>query len=198
MRYWIFSILLFLLPQFVQAQLSFAKRINYTQPNNISSHKPSAFDTLPKINKIGPKQIAIMSACLPGLGQIYNHKWWKTPIIYAGFAGLVYGFSFNHKIYNEYRNALHYRYDDDPTTNDNFQNYSDDNLVTLKNYYQRYRDLTIIGMAALYTLQIVDATVDAHLKTFDVSDKLSLQVKPMLYPSTNGLVGMFGIRLHYR
>lgn len=53
-------------------------------------------------------------------------------------------------------------------------------------------------MAALYTLQIVDATVDAHLKTFDVSDKLSLQLKPMLYPSTNGLVGVFGIRLHYR
>ena len=141
-----------------------------------------------------------MSACLPGLGQIYNKKYWwiKVPVIYAGFGGLAYGFAWNQKYYKEYRNSLRYRYDNNPATTDSLLRYTDDDLVTLKNYYQRYRDLCVIGMAALYTLQILDAVVYAHLNTFDVSDNLSLRVNPALYPSRNGVVGMIGLRLSYR
>lgn len=139
-----------------------------------------------------------MSACLPGLGQVYNKKYWKVPVIYAGFGGLLYGFTWNQNNYNEYHSALVYRYDDDPNTIDSLSRYTDGDLVTLKNYYQRYRDLCVIGMAALYTLQVLDATVDAHLKTFDVSDDLSLQISPSLYPSKNGMVGMIGFRFYYR
>jgi hypothetical protein len=139
-----------------------------------------------------------MSACLPGLGQIYNKKWWKLPIIYAGFGGLGYAFWWNNKLVQEYKNSLHYRYDNDPNTIDTLSRYSDDNIITLKNYYQRYRDLSVIGMAALYTLQIVDACVDAHLATFDVSDDLSLNVCPRVYATSQGMMTTVGLRLYYR
>lgn len=147
-----------------------------------------------------PKKAAIMSACLPGLGQVYNGRkaYWKVPVIYAGFGGLIYGFSWNQSLFKTYRTALRLRYDNDPTTIDDYPAYSDNDLVTLKNYYQRYRDLCVIGMAALYTLQILDAVVDAHLSSFDVSDDLSLQVSPAIAPSAFGVTTMVGLRLSFR
>ncbi|MDQ3110474.1 MAG: DUF5683 domain-containing protein, partial [Bacteroidota bacterium] len=89
-------------------------------------------------------------------------------------------------------------YDDDPATIDAFPRYSDNDLVTLKNYYQRYRDLCVIGAAALYTLQILDAAVDAHLSTFDVGKDLSLNVHPSFYPTTDGMVSGVGFRLSFK
>lgn len=150
-----------------------------------------------------------MSACLPGLGQAYNRtlvrpdgsrvkSLWKIPVIYAAFGGLTYGFIWNQRYVKDYRNALRLRYDNDPSTTDQFSRYTDADLVTLKDYYQRYRDLCVIGFAAVYTLQIVDAAVDAHLSTFDVGDDLSLQINPGIYPTTNGVIGVMGIRLSYK
>lgn len=155
-------------------------------------------DTASQVKIHSPKRAAIYSAVLPGLGQIYNRKWWKLPIIYAGFGGLGYGFYWNNGYYKDYRDALRLRYDDDPNTNDGFTQYSDNDLVTLKNYYQRYRDLCVIGMAALYTLQVLDATVDAHLFYFDVGDNLSMRFQPSLYPSATGMAGGIGIQLGFR
>jgi hypothetical protein len=168
--------------------------------------KDSIADTLPKKKLTPPKKAAIMSACLPGLGQAYDHfalgvrySWIKIPIIYAGFGGLAYGFAWNQNYVAKYRDALRLRYDDDSTTIDQFSTrYTDNDLVTLKNYYQRYRDLCVIGMAALYTLQILDATVDAHLATFDVSDNLSMQISPrVLYAGGTRAPGI-GVRLQFR
>ena len=153
-----------------------------------------------KVKIHSPKRAAIYSAVLPGLGQIYNGRksLWKVPVIYAGFGGLGYGFAWNHGYYKDYRNAIRIRYDDDPSTIDDFPQYSDDDLITLKNYYQRYRDLCVIGMVALYTLQILDATVDAHLYYFDVSDNLTMQIQPSLYPGTRGINGGIGIQIGFR
>lgn len=128
-----------------------------------------------------PKKAAAFSAIIPGAGQIYNKKWWKLPIIYAGTAGLVYSFQFNNSRYVKYLDAYKTRIDDDPSTTDSYSIYSDDQLVTLFKYYHRNRDLTIIGGALLYVLNIVDAAVDAHLFTFNVSDDLSLNIRPTLY-----------------
>jgi hypothetical protein len=130
-----------------------------------------------------PKKAAILSACLPGAGQVYNGKpgyFWKVPVIYAGFGALTYSTVWNNQQYKIYAQALHFRYDDDSTTIDPLPRYSDNDLVTLKDYYRRFRDLSIIGIAALYTLQIVDATVDAHLYQFDkkMDGPLTLNVKP--------------------
>lgn len=128
-----------------------------------------------------PKKAALLSTILPGAGQVYNKKYWKLPIIYAGAAGLAYSFQFNQSRYVKYRDAYKYRIDNDASTTDDYIGiYSDDNLNTLQKYYHRYRDLTVIGFAALYALNIIDASVDAHLFTFDVSDNLSMKVEPTL------------------
>ena len=110
-----------------------------------------------------------MSALFPGLGQAYNKKYWKMPVIYAGFGGLGYAIGTTHTKYIIYRDAYIKRVDGDSTTIDDFQLYSSDNLFTLQDYYRRNRDLFIIGTAALYVLNIIDASVDAHLFSFNVS-----------------------------
>lgn len=128
-----------------------------------------------------PKKAAIFSAVVPGAGQVYNKKYWKLPIIYAGFAGLAYSFQFNQSRYVQYRDALKYRLDDDASTVDAYTDiYDNDDLTRLFEGYRRYRDLTVIGGLALYVLNVVDAAVDAHLFTFNVSDDLSLNIHPTL------------------
>jgi len=134
-----------------------------------------------KSSSHSPKKAAIMSALLPGLGQAYNKKYWKMPIIYAGFGGLGYVFVFNQKRFVMYRDAFKYRVDADAGTVDEYVGvYTDNDLVTLKNYYHRYRDVAVIGGLVLYMLNIVDAAVDAHLFTFDVSDNLSMNIAPYI------------------
>lgn len=155
-------------------------------------------DSVVKPKLHSPKKAATMSALLPGLGQIYNKKYWKVPVIYAALGGLGYGFGWNQKYYKYYKNALHYRYDNDAATVDPLPLYPDDALVTFKNYYQRYRDLCVIGMAAVYTLQVLDAAVDAHLFYFDVGPDLSLQWTPQAQPGVYGNSYGIGLRLGYR
>ncbi len=160
-------------------------------------------DTIPlmKITKHhSPKKAAILSAVLPGAGQIYNKKYWKVPLIYAGAAGLVYSLNFNQSRYIKYRTAYKYRIDNDASTTDDFVGvYSDENLNTLQKYYHRYRDLTIIGFAVVYALNIVDASVDAHLFTFDVSDNLSMKVQPSLINTagSNRYSTGIGLSIHF-
>lgn len=149
-------------------------------------------DTLKRPDvKHSVRMAALLSTVLPGAGQVYNHKYWKVPIIYAAFAGLGYMVKINNDAYNNYKQAYIYRTDSDPATIDSYVNkYSAENLLTLKNSYQRSRDFAIIGVAAVYVLNIVDAAVDAHLFTFDVSNNLSLRVCPaFIYTAQNNLPG---------
>ncbi|CAN5908882.1 DUF5683 domain-containing protein [soil metagenome] len=197
------SILFLTLTLGLHARMQFGFRVGQ-ETQFIFSKDTNKTDTLRK-KMAPPKKAAILSACLPGLGQTYNHyalgvRWsmLKIPFIYAGFGGLAYGFFWNQGFVKDYRNALRLRYDDDPNTTDQFSRYSDNDLVTLKDYYQRYRDLCVIGMAAVYTLQIIDAAVDAHLSTFDISDDLSMRIKPGFYPTSNGVVGVMGISLSFK
>lgn len=150
-----------------------------------------------------PKKAAILSAIIPGAGQIYNGKWWKTPIVYAGLGTAVYSIHFSTKNYKLYRDAYILRTDGDPNTVDQFdpsnpstpinQQFTEGNLRTLIEYYQRNRDLSYIATAAVYLLQIVDANVDAHLYNFDVSDDLSLKFEPAIFdlePYRNSFAGL--------
>jgi Family of unknown function (DUF5683) len=149
--------------------------------NNSFAQVQNDTTLLKRTIKHSPKKAAAMSAMLPGFGQAYNHKYWKIPVVYAGFGVLAYSFTINQKKYVQYRTAYANRIDGDPTTSDDYVNiYSDENLNTLQRYYHRYRDLSVIGIAAFYLLNIVDASVDAHFFTYDVSDNLSLHVCPTL------------------
>ena len=134
-----------------------------------------------------PAKAAIMSACLPGLGQIYNRKWWKVPIVYAGLGGIGY---FSYRNFSEYRSYLHayeYKTGDLPegVTLTDYETqlankYAEGQLQTYKESYRRNFELFTILTVAWYGLNIIDAVVDGHLYTYDISDDLSLTVDPYL------------------
>ena len=138
-----------------------------------------------------PRKAAGYSAILPGLGQIYNKKYWKVPIIYAGFGTLGYFIVFNSSGFNEFKQAykdfpdykLDYPY---PLTLDQIER----GMV----FYKRNRDLSILGTIGFYIFQIIDATVDAHLFDWDVSEDISLRVEPSIMPHSVNLSSGFGLR----
>ena len=137
-------------------------------------------DSLKRAINREANRASLMSALLPGLGQVYNKKYWKVPVIYAALAGIGYFAVQRNQEYQDYRNELLFRYANTGQVN-TFAEYSTDNLVVLKNQVKKYRDMCFIGMGIFYVLNIIDANVDAHLKHFDVSDNLSLSVRPKTY-----------------
>ena len=139
---------------------------------------------VPKVKKPhSPKKATIMSACLPGLGQIYNRKWWKVPIIYAGIGGLGYMSLNNHYEYISSLNAYKY-YSEPEKMNQHEQDlanrYGREQLQTYKESYRHDFELYTIILAAWYGLNIIDACVDGHLYSYDISDDLSFSIDPML------------------
>ncbi|MBL4585467.1 MAG: hypothetical protein JKX84_00200 [Flavobacteriales bacterium] len=146
-----------------------------------------------------PLKASIMSAVLPGPGQIYNGKWWKVPIVYGAIGGLVYSSVFNNIKCATYRNAYLIRIDDDPNTVDQFVGeFTDSNLRDLKDKFQRQRDLSLVLTGVFYLLNIVDASVDGHLKNFDVSDDLTLNIEPSIQQVGTNVVPTIGITLVLR
>jgi len=131
-----------------------------------------------------PKKAIYYSAAFPGLGQIYNKKYWKTPIIYGGFIGLGILINFNNKNYQLFKKDFITVSNTDSTISKSYKGpYTSTQLIVLKDFYRRNRDLSIIGVVILYAANIIDAYVDAELKAFDVSDDLSLRVKPYYTPN---------------
>lgn len=126
-----------------------------------------------------PHKATIMSLVLPGLGQVYNKKYWKVPIIYAGLAGSLY-FAFQEKEqFSNLKKAYIKRVDNDPNTMDTkYQNYSDENMLSLIDFHRRNRDLLFVASGIVYALNVVDAAVDAHLYYFDLSDDLTASIRP--------------------
>lgn len=142
--------------------------------------------------KHSPRKAVIMSAVLPGLGQVYNQKYWKVPIIYAALGTLTYFIIDYNKKYNTYVNAYNDYTDTDPNTN-SFQNIRrlenfDDKTYFLKSYkdfYRRWRDLDVLILTGVYVLNIIDANIDAHFFYFDMGDDISLNVNPYIQPFRN-------------
>lgn len=135
--------------------------------------------------KHSPTKASIMSALLPGLGQAYNKKYWKIPIVYAGIAiPLYYGLKQN-DLFTEKRDAYRGRISGDSTDKylqpGNY--FSNEGLLESMDINRRNRDLMFIISGTIYILQIVDASVDAHLFYFNVSDDLSLNYTPIFYYS---------------
>ena len=137
-----------------------------------------------------PQKATIMSACLPGLGQIYNRKWWKVPIVYAGLGGLGYMAYNNYSEYQSYLHAYEFKTGDLPegvTLNsheaDLANKYADSQLQTYKESYRRDFEFYTILTVAWYGLNILDACVDGHLYDYDISDDLSLSIDPYLRPA---------------
>lgn len=136
-----------------------------------------------------PGKAAYYSALFPGLGQIYNGKWWKLPLVYGAIGTGVGFIAFNQQLYNDCRIAYITRTDSDPISafeTDFTASFSNDNLLTLQSQFRRNRDLSYIITFGLYLLNVVDALVDGHLYKFSMDDDLSFQptVRPLFNPST--------------
>lgn len=154
--------------------------------------------------KPSPKKAVIYSALFPGLGQIYNRKFWKLPIVYGGFVGFTYAITWNNGYYRDYLQAYQDIMDDNPDTNSwhyilpygydpgNVDiKWFTDVLQKRKDYFRYYRDFSIIGTVAWYVLAIVDAYVDAQLFDFDMSPDLSMRVEPVISGNSYGLQWSF-------
>ncbi|MBR5685298.1 MAG: hypothetical protein IKX18_03980 [Muribaculaceae bacterium] len=144
-----------------------------------------------------PQRALWLSALCPGLGQIYNRRYWKLPIVVGAFVGLSYGASWNNRMYKDYSKGYRDVMDDDPDT----RSYMDFFPPTVKesdldtawlqkvmknkrDYYRRYREICIIAMVGVYFINIVDAYVDASLAHFDISPNLTLDVSPAAIDGT--------------
>ena len=127
-----------------------------------------------------PKRAGLYSALVPGLGQIYNKQYWKAGVVYAGF-GVISGFLVsNVKQYQYYHKIYIGRIDQDPSTTDTISIYSTDDINTLRKGYQTYTQYTVIAGTLAYVLNILDAYISAHLKTFDMSKDISFRAMPII------------------
>jgi len=212
LRTYIFSIL-FLFP-IVSGESIFAQQTNNPIPQDSIALRGHS-----------PQRASYYSMVIPGLGQIYNKKYWKVPVIYAGFGTLVYLVKFNSSRFTKYINAYGDFIDNDTLTTsyltiinerglderefvkelyENEGTYDPSKyewfknaLILNKDYYRRNRDLSYIGIGLWYILNIVDASVDAHLFDYDISDELTLHIEPELFP-TSRYTHTMGIKFSFR
>ena len=134
-------------------------------------------------SRYDPRKALLYAAVVPGMGQIYNKKYWKLPLVYGGFFGFAYGIDFYQKGYTRYKNELYYNlengYEEDGDIRPD-DTYTTANYRRIVDLYKRQRDFMIILMAGMYLLQIIDAHVDAHLKEFDLNPNLQVSVRPVM------------------
>lgn len=136
--------------------------------------------TLPKNHN--PKTASLL-ALIPGVGQIYNRRYWKLPIVYGGIGALGYFMVSNYIDYNCFGQAYLHKVDLDPNTNYTCPQAPDADAASLKIYRDNSRESAeyfLLGFAFFYGLTIIDAFVDAHLMHFDISDDLSMRIQPSL------------------
>lgn len=163
-------------------------KFNTPDTTQINAGQAIATDTTqkPKPEKQkrhSPAKAAVFSAVLPGLGQAYNKKYWKIPIVYAGLGGLGFAVYHTASNFNAYRNAYRLQVDENPLTVGQVNGISDaSTLKSYRDYYKRYLDISAICTAVWYTLNIVDAAVDAHLFEWNMRDDLSVSWRPVVQP----------------
>jgi hypothetical protein len=197
----------------IQHEIISTNKQNDTIKPTVSTNKqndtiPATVDTLSQQKEHLPRRATMLSAVLPGLGQIYNKQAWKVPVIYAGFAGWVWGIQWNQDRYISSRKAYFDLTDGDPSTssyNDFFEvpiteeeaaNNYEQRFLQAINGYNRQRTLVMVGTAAFYILNILDANVNAHFIDFNVSEDLTYNFKPIaIDPLTNNPI--FGVSLAY-
>ncbi len=192
--------IIFLLQLFCAQQMIFAQDTIPVMPRKGRSFKP---ETL---------KATMLAVTFPGLGQVYNRKYWKIPLVYAGFGGIIYSISFNTTYHNRFMKAYQDFTDKIPETasyaefirgtdpseydpvlhpdtyDPSTASWVTDQLLLRVDYYKKYRDLSYIGIAAWYLISILDANVDASLFNFDISNNLDLEVAPEQTP-VPGLTG---------
>lgn len=161
----------------------------FIQGHNVASEEVIVVEKEVMRKEHSPTKAALFSAVVPGLGQAYNKKYWKIPIVYAGLGVSVYFLQDNLRQINyfkqQYRNAI----DPDPSTH-NTSGYNTTTLQEVITQHRKWRDYSYLGLVAVYLLNIVDANVDAHLFYFDVSRDLSMGIYPSIQGTTQPNPGL--------
>lgn len=149
-----------------------------------------------------------LATLFPGAGQIYNRKYWKLPIFYGGFVACTYALTWNNRMYKDYSQAYLDIMDSDPRTNSfvdflppNYDTSSEAVINQLKttfknkkDYYRKYRDLSIFAFIGVYVISIIDAYVDAELSTFDISPDLSMGINPAILNDESSRKNAYGLQ----
>jgi hypothetical protein len=169
----------------------------------------------PEMFKPNSTRAVLYSAIFPGLGQIYNRKYWKLPIVYGGFLGCVYAITWNGTQHSGYKKAYNDFTDTDLSTKswedyrlysmmnldadpakwpDSERNWFRDALKNKRDFFRRNRDLSYIITVGLYAICMIDAYVDAQLFDFDISQDLSLRIDPVIMPQTTTNARTFGLQ----
>ncbi|MEM6378215.1 MAG: DUF5683 domain-containing protein [Bacteroidota bacterium] len=125
-----------------------------------------------------PKKSLVYSFVVPGMGQAYNRKWWKLPFVYGAVGGIVYAIDFNQGLYRRFRDALEAELNDQEHEFTNTTIGNANSLRSLRDTYDRYTQTSYMGAIAVYGVIAIEAFVDGHLQSFDISDDLSLKVEP--------------------
>ena len=173
-----------------------------------------------RFHKADPMRATMLAVALPGLGQIYNRKFWKIPLVYAGFGGAVFAITYNSTNYNRFMKAYQDFTDDIPQTDSYIEliknadpatydpvlhpntydpssaSWYTERMLRQVDYFKKYRDLSYIGFAAWYLLTVLDANVDASLFNYDISNNLNLQIEPVQVPQA-GLASL-GLNISFK
>jgi hypothetical protein len=156
-------------------------------------------DTFVKV-KHSPTRAALLSAIVPGMGQIYNKKYWKVPLIYGGLGALGYYIVHFNNLHRQYLNAyIQYKKFGNSEPLYHLPKFAPEyqieaQLKYYKDTYGRWRDMDVMFFGAVYILNIIDATVDAYLFNYDISEDLSLRIEPALI-NTYASKGAPGLKL---
>ena len=149
---------------------------------------------LQEIDPLTPAKAAFYSAILPGLGQAYNKKYWKIPLVYGAIGTSLYFYIDNNNKYRDYRNAYKRRLEG--YNDDDYKFLDESRLIAGQKFYQRNRDLSALFVVGFYVLNIIDANVDAALIQFNVNERLSL--RPEIYPADVTFKPNVGLTFNYR
>ena len=183
-----------------QSDSTYASSLSTADANESRvSKKRNEFGVSEKLANFKPEpyKATWLAVVIPGAGQIYNRKYWKLPIVYGGIMGCLYAYNWNNQMYGDYRQAFLDIMDADPNTKSyesffpsgyNFQaneEYLKNLFKKRKDRYRRWRDLSVFACIGVYLVSIVDAYVDAHLSSFDISDEINLSIKPDIVPDMN-------------
>lgn len=147
------------------------------------------------IDPLRPAKAAFYSAVLPGLGQIYNKKYWKIPLVYGAIGTCTYFYIDNQKKYNLYRDEYKNRLEGKKSDSEFLARLSESQLTTAQKEYQRYKDLSALFIVGFYVLNIIDANIDAALSQFNVDERLAF--KPAVMKNDITLNTNFGFALNY-
>ncbi|MGY5354636.1 DUF5683 domain-containing protein [Wenyingzhuangia sp. IMCC45467] len=158
--------------------LLFTVQFSFSQEEGQLSVDSQAFlEDTDSYNPLSPAKAAFYSAVLPGLGQAYNKRYWKIPIVYGALASSVYYYTTNAKAYNKVRRAFKQRAAGE--IDEYYNLYSDASLENAQQQFRRNRDTSLLTFIGLYALQILEASIDAHLLQFNITDKITFDPKLM-------------------